>query len=237
MTGATAVGGVNFRVVTADGVPAGRLLRCGDSTAFTTAQAENLVARGVRTVVDLRSQAEIDRYGPPLALIGAGARWLSLPLDGYPRESVSARRPGVADRVEYLRAILTSSTPGRWAALVAGLAEVAAEPFLLTCHFGKDRTGVVAMLLLALAGASDEDVAADYAAGAADLAAQVDRFRDKWIRRGHTREDYLSRMHTSPGTATAWLGWLRREYGGAEAALVAAGAAPADVARVREALS
>ncbi|MFJ5991379.1 tyrosine-protein phosphatase [Lentzea sp. NPDC092896] len=234
----TEVGGVNFRVVAAGGVPGGRLLRSGDSTAFTAAQSENLVAElGLRTVVDLRSPAEIDRYGPPLALVGAGVRWLSLPLDGYPRESVSARRPGVGDRVEYLRAILTSSAPGRWAALVAGLAEVAAEPFLLTCHFGKDRTGVAVMLALALADASEEDIAADYAAGAADLAANVDRFQDKWIRRGHSREDYLGRMRTSPKTAIEWLSWMRRTYGGAEAALVAAGAAPADVARLRGVLS
>ena len=35
---------------------------------------------------------------------------------------------------------------------------------LFHCRAGKDRTGVVAMLLLGLAGVSDEDIVADYAA-------------------------------------------------------------------------
>lgn len=35
---------------------------------------------------------------------------------------------------------------------------------LFHCRAGKDRTGVIAMLLLGLAGVSDEDIVADYAA-------------------------------------------------------------------------
>merc|ERR1712217_961382 len=43
------------------------------------------------------------------------------------------------------------------------LAQPGALPALFHCSLGKDRTGLLAMMLLNLAGASDEDIAADFA--------------------------------------------------------------------------
>ena len=43
------------------------------------------------------------------------------------------------------------------------IADPDAAPVVVHCMAGKDRTGVVCALTLALLGVSDEDIAADYA--------------------------------------------------------------------------
>ncbi|MFI6284814.1 tyrosine-protein phosphatase [Streptomyces sp. NPDC051018] len=230
--------GVNHRMPRATGLRPGIAHRSGDVTAFTAEEAGVLAERhGLATVLDLRSAPEVERYGPPRGFLAHGVRWLRVPLTGYPRDTIAARRPDVADRARYLHGILTDSVPGSWTRLFRALAQVADRPFLITCHFGKDRTGVVTAALLSLAGASAREIAADYAAGTADLLAAADRFRDKWLRRGHTREDYLSRLRTSPVTMERWLAEVDARYGGIGPALAGVGVAGGDMARVRDLLS
>ncbi|MFF0447657.1 tyrosine-protein phosphatase [Streptomyces sp. NPDC004609] len=222
----------------ATGLRPGIAHRSGDVTAFTAEEAGALVERhGLATVVDLRSAPEVERYGPPSGLLAHRVRWLRVPLTGYPRDTIAARRPDAADRARYLHGILTDSVPGSWPRLFRALAAVADRPFLITCHFGKDRTGVVTAALLSLVGAPAHEIAADYAAGTADLLAAADRFRDKWLRRGHTREDYLSRLRTSPVTMERWLAEVDARHGGIGPALAGVGVARDDVARVRALLS
>ncbi|MEU6298712.1 tyrosine-protein phosphatase [Streptomyces erythrochromogenes] len=234
----SAAPGINYRMPAASGLRPGILHRSGDLTAITAAEAEVLVARaGLVSVLDLRSDPEVERYGPPRALLAQGVDWLRVPLTGYPRDTIAARRPGVADRTRYLHGVLTDAVPGSWPHLFRTLAGAADRPFLLSCHFGKDRTGVVVAALLALVGAPPVEIAADYAAGMADLVAKADRFRDKWERRGHTREEYLSRLCTSPVTMERWLAEVRGRYGGIGWALESLDVAPDDITRVRDLLS
>ncbi|MEV5121336.1 tyrosine-protein phosphatase [Streptomyces decoyicus] len=234
MSAVSAAPGINYRMPLASGLRPGMLHRSGDLTAFTADEAGVLVARhGLASVLDLRSDSEVERYGPPSGLLAHGVRWLRVPLTGYPRDTIAARRPGIADRTRYLHGILTDAVPGSWPLLFRALAGTADRPFLLSCHFGKDRTGVVVAAVLALVGAPRHEIAADYAAGLADLVAKADRFRDKWLRRGHTREEYLSRLRTSPETMERWLTEVIARHGGIEKALLAQGVAADDVARVR----
>ncbi|MGA5562906.1 tyrosine-protein phosphatase [Streptomyces platensis] len=234
----SAAPGINYRIPRASGLRPGMLHRSGDLTAFTSDEAGVLVARhGLASVLDLRSDPEVERYGPPGGLLAHGVRWLRVPLTGYPRDSIAARRPGVADRTRYLHGILTEAAPGSWPFLFRTLAGAADRPFLLSCHFGKDRTGVVVAAVLALVGAPRHEISADYAAGMPDLLAKADRFSDKWLRRGHTREEYLSRLHTSPATMERWLVEVVHRHGTFDQALLGLGVAAGDLARVRAALA
>lgn len=234
MSAVSAAPGINYRMPRVTGLRPGILHRSGDLTAFTADEAGALVAgHGLASVLDLRSDSEVARYGPPSGLLAHGVRWLRTPLTGYPRDTIAARRPGIADRTRYLHGILTEATPGSWPLLFRELAGAADRPFLLSCHFGKDRTGVVVAAVLALAGAPPHEIAADYAAGMTDLVAKADRFRDKWLRRGHTREEYLSRLRTSPVTMARWLTEVLDRHHRIQEALLALDVAADDLAQVR----
>src|SRR5262249_60275632 len=54
--------------------------------------------------------------------------------------------------------------------IASGVARAPSGGIVVHCHAGKDRTGVVVALLLALAGVSDETIAQDYALSGRNLA-------------------------------------------------------------------
>lgn len=112
-----------------------------------------------------------------------------------------------------------------------------AEPgiVLFHCTAGKDRTGVVAALLLALAEVSDADIIADYAltASAEGLIAQL---RVRALSAG-TAPDHVERMLASDGaTMAAFLSHLDTVHGGIKTYMDEIGLTPAEVTALRDRL-
>lgn len=105
-----------------------------------------------------------------------------------------------------------------------------AEPgiVLFHCTAGKDRTGVIAAMLLAIAGVSHEDIIADYAltASAEGLIAQL---RARAIAAG-TDPDHAERMLASDAaTMETFLAFLEAAHGGISAYLEKIGLTAAEV--------
>jgi protein-tyrosine phosphatase len=107
---------------------------------------------GLRTVVDLRTQLEADYAPSPVCgrvthipvLTGGDFQGVPLDLGGLYRYFVD-------------------ECGGQIAAAIAELCGDDALPALVHCSAGKDRTGVVIALILAVLGVPDELIAADYA--------------------------------------------------------------------------
>jgi protein-tyrosine phosphatase len=126
------------------------------------ADAEAFAQLGARTVIDLRRPFEIEKYGRLTERYGLDYRNVVLQhVDWeeveHPADVVHER--WLADRY------LNFAEDGR-AGLLGALrviADPAAAPVIVHCMAGKDRTGTVCALTLALLGVSDEDIAADYA--------------------------------------------------------------------------
>jgi protein-tyrosine phosphatase len=163
---------VNFRdlggMPGADGriVHTGRLYRSDSLHRLTDAECEQLAALGIRTVLDLRRPSEIERDGriPDLA----GLAYFNLHPqhrewhpDGYD-ESAGTHR-FLADR--YLD-MADEGIEGFGAALRL-ISDAHRAPLVMHCFAGKDRTGVLAALTLALLGVAHTDIMADYAASEA----------------------------------------------------------------------
>lgn len=121
-----------------------------------------------RTVVDLRSAAELP--GPhPLLAAGTAVRaveLLDIPVDP---SALAQRRPTM------LELYLSMLEPGT--GLVRAVAVVADEPgpALVHCAAGKDRTGLVVALVLRLLGVPPEAVLADFSLTTAAMPAVVAR--------------------------------------------------------------
>jgi len=229
-------GGVNLRQVAIPGIADGRIARGGSPTWIEPSGARQLVeVYGIRSILDLRSDAEVERYGEPEALVAAGIRWLRVPLTGYPSTAIDAARPEPASFVPYFHGMLEASA-GCWPSIIEQAASAATEPFLVACYCGKDRTGVVIAVLATLAGASRSDVAADYARSALPLQRDLDRFSDKWIKRGHTKEDWMARVDTKPATMARWLQEVEERHESMLAAVRAAGARPEHIEALIQAL-
>jgi protein-tyrosine phosphatase len=120
-----------------------------------------LEAYGIRTVIDLRND---DELAEDLAPRPRGLTTLHLPLDGV--EDVGFWKDW-HDRPEfgtplYYRPFL-DHFPQRTAAVITAIARAEPGGVAVHCGIGRDRTGMITILLLALAGADADEIAADYA--------------------------------------------------------------------------
>ena len=184
----------------------GRLMDAGRSA---------LVAYGVRTIIDLRSVAEA-RGSPSPLRDHEGYRNLPFIDDG-----------GLAQLARYDTAAESylwqlESQAARVAAVLGAIAEAPAGGVLVHCFAGKDRTGLVAALLLTVAGVAPEVVAADYGLSEEALAGMLEEALAAEPDAG--RRARLRRMFAAPpGAVERLLADLDARYGGVEGYLERAG--------------
>src|SRR5436190_20780229 len=76
----------------------------------------------------------------------------------------------------------------RFVGVLRTLADDTAHPIVFHCAAGKDRTGLVAALLLALLGVDDETIAADYALTAEHIDELIGRHRAQAAAEGSSVE-------------------------------------------------
>jgi protein-tyrosine phosphatase len=144
-------------------------------------------ALGLRTVIDLRTRGELDHGRFPEAL---GARWHHLPLIAEmwsERGFQATEGPVLFLRDRYLEMLVEGRD--QLAQIVALVADD--SPTLFHCAAGKDRTGVVAALLLGLLDVAPEDIADDYHLSAAGMVAM-----SEWVRA--TSPDAADAMTSQP---------------------------------------
>ena len=150
------------------------LLRADDLAQLSPEGLQALAAYGLETVLDLRWPEEIAAAPSPVPR--------QLPRVRYVSVSLLADTPGewgtiggYCDKAEWKRTVLERMQP-RLKQALAAIAAAGPGPLLFHCVAGKDRTGVIAALLLSLADVVPAAIAADYAASTANL-------RDAYLRR------------------------------------------------------
>lgn len=157
-------GGSNFRDLggyrTVDGktVARGLLFRSAAMTGLTDADMAYLDQFGIRTIVDLRSNEEIDLYPNHWA----SRSGIEVVKGDY---SFAAMMPGDEspddmDIAGLYPRILTQIGGQIGTYFESALAEGA--PMVVNCSAGQDRTGVVAALMLLLLGVPESTVIEDY---------------------------------------------------------------------------
>ncbi len=140
---------------TIKGIRPGALIRSDNLDRLTDVGIAAVHAANVSRIIDLRTVGELENYPNPFADHPSYCHRTLVPalrLDGPPV-------PLLDDYIELLR--LES---GRF--VVAALQAIVDAPpgaVLVHCHAGKDRTGLIVGLALAVAGIDGEVIAADYA--------------------------------------------------------------------------
>ncbi len=120
-----------------------------------------LVAYGVRTVIDLRDPRELAKFPNPLAVKPPhGLVFLNVPLISD-AEWEAIKDPERRAEGYVLTAKLSHTNIAN---AIAALSDAPPGGVVIHCHAGKERTGIVAALLLSLAGVPDAVVADDWTA-------------------------------------------------------------------------
>ena len=190
-----------------------RFLRADSPHRLTPAGIERLEGEGLTTVVDLRTEAELTAMPNPFAA-RPGVTYLHQPVfeelaplnlamidfeGGDPL--LDFYRSALDDRHEALREILI---------MIAGVPEGAV---MFHCTVGKDRTGLVAALLLGLAEVSADDIVADYAMTGPLIGPLVAEFLAQ--ARAEDRDTHARLLSAPAATMQAALGHIETRYGSA----------------------
>lgn len=195
-------------VPTGDGgrIRSGALIRADDLANLTAEGVAAVHAAGVRRVIDLRGRAETALLPGPFA---GDERYRWLP---FIDEVADQDRDPLAEAT--LLATYRGSVERNGRNIVAGLRAVADAPaggVVVHCAAGKDRTGVLVALALAVAGVAPEEIAADYTRTAECLAETILGTLDLVTERYGDVPGYLARHGMAPAEIDALRARLRDE--------------------------
>jgi protein-tyrosine phosphatase len=128
-----------------------------------------LGGHGLRTVIDLRTESEIETRGRfPVDGLEVDYRHLPLLQTLWTPDDLAVATSAHDFLIERYLVMLEEGAPAIVAALGL-LAEPATLPAVFHCAAGKDRTGVLAAIVLSVLGVAADAVAADYALSAAAM--------------------------------------------------------------------
>jgi protein-tyrosine phosphatase len=138
-----------------------RLYRSDDLSRLGMADRERFAALGIRTVVDLRRPEEVAADGRIPQVDGLAYRHVHLVHPYWPHAEFVDTAQRVSYVVDRYRELSIQAAGGIGTALRI-IANAETAPLVFHCIAGKDRTGVVSALALALLGVTDDDIADDY---------------------------------------------------------------------------
>ena len=207
----------------------GVVIRADSLARLTPEGCAALEAYGIRTIVDLRLAGEVESEPNPFAAREGGAiTYQNLSLI----DPAAGPGPAHSTLADDYKGVLS-----RFAAtirdVITAIARAPEGGVVVHCAGGRDRTGIVAALLLALAGVAHETIAADYA-----LSTEYLRPRDEeWLANGPGDRAERERAYvwglTKAEVMIELLAHLDERHGGAEGYLREIGVDPADVERLQ----
>jgi protein tyrosine/serine phosphatase len=187
-------GGFNIRdlggIATNDGRKTRRssVVRSGSLHHLTKPGWQALATYGVRTIIDLRNtnEREAANYIAPNSEITC----IHLPLEEQHEPSDAEfwkRWRGFNCSPLYYSAFL-NQYPDRASAVIAHIANARPGGVLFHCGIGRDRTGLIALLLLKILGATHEEIVSDFLLS-------IERLRTHWARIGlRNDEDDIAKL-------------------------------------------
>jgi protein tyrosine/serine phosphatase len=197
-----------------------------------------LVDYGVKTVVDLRADEELEADPPaelPVEVLHVpfmetdAADWNE--IEGELEAAVKAA-PDVATATRDVYLIFLERFNRNVAAAVRAVANAPVGGVVIHCAGGKDRTGLLTAFLLHLAGVSTEEIAKDYALSEERLRTR----HEEWLAKAESDEERerMKRIsQTPPDAMRGVIEELGRRYGSVENYLRNAGLTDDELARAR----
>jgi protein-tyrosine phosphatase len=193
-----------------------------------------------RAVIDLRSPRDPEKNPEVLLLREIGARYYPIPFrpdsSSHVKEEAQAHPNATGMGEIYLYRIREQPFGKRLVDALEIIAERDNHPLVFHCSAGKDRTGVLAAMVLAVMGVVDEDVVEDYTLSAPLMKDIRDRMTSDPETAQGVRDLPDFQWGASAESMAVFLSLLRREYGSADGYLKANGARSSLVDRLQGAL-
>lgn len=200
----------------------GRFIRCGTVDRPTENDIKKLKELNVTTVIDLRGDYEFQGRPNDIERLTENARHISL----YELNVAEAKNIKITITKVY-EYIIDGYKENIYSALKA-VADAPDGAVLYHCFLGKDRTGILTMLLLTVAGVSEDDIVADYQLTYTYLENYMQTHAE-------TLWDTEPEMHYSlPQTMRSLLTYIKEKYGSVEDYIRQIGIGDEDIEKIRK---
>jgi protein-tyrosine phosphatase len=201
------------------------LLRSDDLAQLTPDGVRALADYGVQTVVDLRWSEEVVLNPSPIVVQRSAIRYVHVSLLGG--TSAQWRELSHNCAKEMWKCLVLEQARPELRDVLRVIAAAPAAPLLFHCVAGKDRTGVIAAVLLALAEVQAAAIACDYAASTLMLSdAYLKRYADS------DPQDILENVRCPEEGVRNMLEYLQQQ-GGIQAYLQRIGLDTDEIGRLR----
>jgi protein tyrosine/serine phosphatase len=215
----------------------GQVIRADNVGRLTDAGWRTVVEHGITRIVDLRWPEEAAEDPPrdvAIEVVQVSVLGETLREERDYFRELDAQLDSVddvADHYAWSYVEFLERNRDRFGRALAAIAD-ADGPVIIHCMGGKDRTGLVAALVLRLAGVSLEEIGDDYALSGPNLAAHL----EGWLAEAPTEVDRRRREKLSRTPADAIrrvLTTIEERYGSVAGYLEAGGVSAAQVERLR----
>ncbi|TMC83711.1 MAG: tyrosine-protein phosphatase [Chloroflexi bacterium] len=220
------------------GVTRSRVLVRSDNIGFLNAAGrEAMRSYGLTTVIDLRSDSELngasdERFlrDPDQKERVAGVTYLHRALV----DDASMKKLGEASNMFDRYLVMLNRRQHAFCGIFNSIAE-AEGGLLFHCFAGKDRTGLVAAMLLEMADVPPDQIAKDFGETDLQLADQY----EKWISEAapEKRADMRDELRCPPERILGVLDYLHQKWGGVASYLEASGMTAVNIDRARAKLA
>jgi protein-tyrosine phosphatase len=213
------------------------LVRSEHLGLLTPAGQQALVDYGIRTVIDLRFQSELEKNPNPFSNPAFSSNetplFLHIPLD-QDQDLYWHKGDDPSEAMSDLYCRLLETNRGHVARVLAAAAYARPGGVLFHCHAGKDRTGLIAAMILGILGAPEPVIVADYAFTTPPREERTRQtLADSAIPK--SKLDFFRTQSSSyPETMQRTLAYLERRYGGIAGYVQTTGLKPDDLAALRE---
>jgi len=219
------------------------MIRSDNVGSLTAEGRQAMIDYGVTTVIDLRSEAEVKGSpGPPFSEFQSMSphsprgselgtpTYRHLPLIDDATAPILNQAPAMPERY-----VLMLERRQRGMGAIFDAIAAADGPVLFHCFAGKDRTGLVAAMMLSIAGVEPQAIGADFAETDLQLA---DRY-EEWLAKAPPErlQSMRDELRCPPEWMLSTLDYVEQEWGGVEGYLEAAGLPSSTIARLQSKLT
>lgn len=209
------------------------LLRSGNLDKLSDAAQQNLIDYGVKTIIDLRDEWEVESY-PNVFERSASVMYRHLPLIGnaLSQDEIWKAKSENYETLKDLYAIYLADCQRQIGTIMNAIIE-SDGCTLFHCYAGKDRTGIVAALILRTVGVSQAVIAEDYAL----TEEQIKHLYPGWLQwamdTGQNMARFEQEISAKAATMLGLLETITQEYGDAEGYLTQCGISHNQIERLR----
>jgi protein-tyrosine phosphatase len=226
---------MNFRDI--GGYPAGggrtvawrKVFRCGEFRNITQDDFKRLTCElGVVSVIDLRSGNELQNNGKGL-LEGSEIKYCNIAFmtdDGDPGANASRYAHCTNMGEFYLEMARQKDYGQRIIEALEVIADPKNHPMVFHCAVGKDRTGMLAAVLLSLLGVEEKDIIEDYALSEPYMDELLARLKNNPQKNDPPLDIPEYFWKAGPESMKLFLSTIRKEYGSVKQYVVAMGGKP-----------